>query len=546
MEKIKSLIRYIKQNGLKFTISAVINKIRYGKAVLDEYSAWISSNEPNKKDLEKQKTYISCQDLSFTLICERKSEDLEKSIKNQTYSKYEVFYLEEKMLEEIIEEAKGDYIVFLGKNIKLAPFALYEFVQSIEFRDSILIYSDNDKIIDGKRTKPNFKPGFGKDTIISKNYIGQMIVVKTKFLKVNKEILLNLNKNMIYDLVFNISERTRKIEHIEKILYHELKEVMDINTKDEKEIISKHLKRSGLEYETIEDGMQEGQYKVNYKIKGNPLISLVIPNKDHIDDLEKLLASLEKSTYQNYEIIIVENNSENPETFDFYKKIAKENSKIKIVNLAIEYFNYSAIVNFGVENSNGEYVVLLNNDIEFITPNWMEEMLMYAQRSDVGICGMKLFFPDRSIQHAGVAIGIRGLAGHKYREVDEKDFGLYDYINIVQDLSAVTAACFMIKKQLYIDLLGFDEKLAVAFNDIDFCLKVRENKYLIVYNPFSEAYHYESKSRGLDTSAEKQKRFLQEWNFIKNKWTSYIESDPFYNDNFSKDNEYKLIGMENN
>ena len=280
--------------------------------------------------------------------------------------------------------------------------------------------------------------------------------------------------------------------------------------------------------------LKKEDLKGNYKIKGNPLVSLVVPNKDYIEDLDKLIKSVEKSTYENYEIVVVENNSENKETFEYYEKISKENEKVRVEKFEINYYNFSAIVNFGVEKAKGEYVILINNDIEIITPNWIEEMLMYAQRPDVGICGAKLYFPDRSIQHAGVTIGIRGLAGHRQREVKEEDFKPDDYINIVQDLSAVTAACFMVKKQLYIDMLGFDEKLAVAFNDVDFCLKVRADRYLVVYNPFIEAYHYESKSRGEDNKdEEKQKRFAREYEIFVKRWTKVIgKGDPYYNVNY--------------
>ena len=191
----------------------------------------------------------------------------------------------------------------------------------------------------------------------------------------------------------------------------------------------------------------------------------------------------------------------------------------------------------------GEYVILLNNDIEIISKDWMEQLLMYAQRKDVGICGAKLYFPDRSIQHAGVTIGTRGLAGHRFREIEEKDYYRDDYINIVQNLSAVTAACFMVRKDLYMDLLGFDEKLAVAFNDVDFCLKVRTAKYLIVYNPYVEAYHYESKSRGQDQESEdKRKRFAKEYELFVKRWSKIIaEGDPYYNKNYRLDTDLPKI-----
>lgn len=539
---IKSALRYIKNDGFKGLYTTCINKIRFGKTVLDEYATWIANNEPNKAELDKQKEYKSCQNLKFEIIC-NDNQELINSIEQQTYSNYQISVLEKDKVQNIVANSKSDYIIFIGQDIELMPFTLYELVKSIEYRDSILIYSDNDKLINDKRIEPHFKPGFARDTIISQNYIDGFIAVKTTFLKVHNEILENLNKNMIYDIVLQISEKTRKIEHIQKILYHKTTEQINVDIEDEKKIIEKHLQRMNLEYDSIQDGKFKGQYKINYKIKGNPLISLVIPNMDHIEDLEKLLNSLKKSTYSNYEVVIVENNSKNKETFEYYEKISNEDKRIKVVKFEINYFNYSAIVNYGVECSNGEYIVMLNNDIEFITTDWMEQMLMYAQRPDVGICGAKLYFPDRTIQHAGVTIGTRGLAGHRSREISEKDFYREDYINIVQDLSAVTAACFMVRKQLYIDMLGFDEKLAVAFNDVDFCLKVRTAKYLIVYNPFVEAYHYESKSRGEDTeNSEKQKRFAKEYELFVKRWSKVIaKGDPYYNRNYRLDTDLPKI-----
>ena len=542
ISNIKSVLRYIKNNGFNGLYSTCINKIRFGKIILDEYATWIANNEPSNEELERQKEYKSCQNLKFEIIC-NDNEKLIKSIEEQTYKNYQISVLEKDNIQNIVEKSKSDYIVLIGQDIELMPFTLYELVKSIEYRDSILIYSDNDKLINGQRIKPHFKPGFARDTIISQNYIGGFIAVKTTFLKIHKEMLENLNKDIIYDILLQVSEKTRKIEHIQKILYHETEENMNIDIVDEKKIIEKHLKRTNLEYDNIQDGRFKGQYKINYKIKGNPLISLVIPNMDHIEDLDKLLKSLEKSTYSNYEAIIVENNSKNKETFEYYDKITQKDKRIKVFKYDINYFNYSAIVNYGVECSNGEYIVMLNNDIEFITTDWMEQMLMYTQRPDVGICGAKLYFPDRTIQHAGVTIGTRGLAGHRNREISEKDFKKDDYINIVQDLSAVTAACFMVRKQLYIDMLGFDEKLAVAFNDVDFCLKVRTAKYLIVYNPFVEAYHYESKSRGEDTeNEEKQKRFAKEYELFVKRWSKVIaKGDPYYNKNYRLDTDLPKI-----
>ncbi len=537
---VKAIYYRIKQRGIKGLLIACVNYIKYGKAVIDEYKEWIETNEPNEKELDIERKYQSCQNISFDIVLESEQEGLIKSIKSQTYSKWNIL---DKKDEEILNSTNSDYIIFLGKNIELASFALYDIVKTIEGHDGIVYYSDSDFKIDGKRQRPEFKPNFAIDTLLSKNYIGNMFAVKTNFLKRHPEILENLNKDIYYDLLLRISEKTDEFIHIPRVLYHWLEDDKKIDIDVQKLILKQYLERNNIEYDKIEDGMYRGNYKIQYTIKGMPKVSLVVPNKDHIEDLEKLIKSVEKSTYQNYEMVIVENNSEKKETFEYYEKIKKENSKIRVEVFNIKYFNYSAIVNFGVEKASGKYVILLNNDIEILTPDWIEQMLMYTQRKDVGICGVKLYFPDKSIQHAGVTIGVRGLAGHRSREIKEEDFKEEDYINIVQDLSAVTAACFMVEKDLYEELLGFDEKLAVAFNDVDFCLKVRKKGLLIVYNPFAYGYHYESKSRGEDTeNIEKQQRFEKEYELFVRRWSEVINrGDPYYNPNYRLDTDIPKI-----
>ena len=264
ISNIKSVLRYIKNNGFNGLYSTCINKIRFGKIILDEYATWIANNEPSNEELERQKEYKSCQNLKFEIIC-NDNEKLIKSIEEQTYKNYQISVLEKDNIQNIVEKSKSDYIVFIGQDIELMPFTLYELVKSIEYRDSILIYSDNDKLINGTRIEPHFKPGFARDTIVSQNYIDGFIAVKTTFLKVHNEILENLNKNIIYDIVLQISEKTRKIEHIQKVLYHKTTEQISIDTSDEKKIIEKHLKRMNLEYDNIKDGRFEVQYKINYK-----------------------------------------------------------------------------------------------------------------------------------------------------------------------------------------------------------------------------------------------------------------------------------------
>ena len=331
IKNFKAVIKYIKNNGFKGLYSTCINYIRFGKVVLDEYATWIANNEPNAEMLEKQKKYVSCQDLTFEFISTEYNRSLSESIQEQTYQKFDIKQINSnKMYLKTIQMSDKDYIIFTKGNISLAPFAVYEIAKSIEYRDSIMIYADNDKLLDGKRKEPHFKPDFARDTILSQNYIGNLLVVKTDFLKIHNDILEDLGEQVIYDIALRISEKTRKIEHITKILYHELQDKMEINVLDEKEIIKKHLNRMHLEYENIEDGKFIGQYHINYKIHGNPKVSIVIPNKDHVDDLKKCIDSILKSTYYNYEIVIVENNSEDKETFEYYKKLSEKHN-IKIV-----------------------------------------------------------------------------------------------------------------------------------------------------------------------------------------------------------------------
>ena len=532
INNMKAVLRYIKNKGFKGLLQTSLNYIRYGKAVLDEYSAWMINNEPNEEQLQKQKQYKSCQNVHFTIIAEDAENQItKKSVEEQTYGNWTII---DKIDNDILKNLKSDYLIWLGKGIELAPFALYELVMSIESQDAMAYYSDNDLKINEKRIEPIFKPDFAIDTLLSKNYIGNVLVVKVKFLQQYPDIIENATEDVYYDRLLKIAEKTQNIVHISKVLYHETEKNMPVNKESQKQSIKQYLERNHIDYEEIRDGLYDGHYKIEYKLNENPKVSIIVPNKDHIEDLKKLLESIKKSTYQNYEIVIVENNSENQQTFEYYTQITKQDSRIRIENYQIKYFNYSAIVNFGVEKAKGKYVILLNNDIEILTSDWIEQMLMYTQRSDVGICGVKLYFPDNSIQHAGVTIGTRGLAGHRYREVKEEDFKSSDYINIVQDLSAVTAACFMVEKQLFQKVLGFDEKLAVAFNDVDFCLKIRKENLLIIYNPFVCAYHYESKSRGEDTqSKDKQERFAKEYELFVKRWADVIsKGDPYYNKNY--------------
>lgn len=446
--------------------------------------------------------------------------------------------------------ASGEYIGFLDHDDLLAPNALYEVVKELNIDSKAdLLYSDEDKISgDGrKHFQPHMKPEFNLDLLRSNNYICHFCVIKRTLLEKAGELNGEFDGAQDYEFYFRCIEHSEKIVRIPKILYHW--RVHEASTSDNptsklyaynsgKRAIEEHLKRCK---ENAEVFLKKdlGFYRVKYKVTGNPLISIIIPNKDHIEDLEKCLKSLENSTYINYEVIIVENNSEDISTFEYYEHIKSE--KIKVIHWT-KGFNYSAINNYGVIHAKGEYLLFLNNDTEAMGDELLEELLSNCQRKQVGIVGAKLYYPDNTLQHAGIAIGIGGVAGNLFAKLPGEFTGYMHKADLQQNLSAVTAACMMVKRSVFEEAGGFTEDLAVAFNDVDFCLKVREKGYLIVYDPYARLYHYESKSRGAEDTKEKIERFQCEITYMKKRWVDILEKgDPMYNPNFTlKKQDYSL------
>jgi len=301
-----------------------------------------------------------------------------------------------------------------------------------------------------------------------------------------------------------------------------------------KQALAKHLHRVGIEANVKE---QSGIFKVECYLKTNPLVSIIIPNRDHLEDLQRCISSIvTKSTYLNYQIVIMENGSYDRRIFDYYKKLEADHENIHVYHWT-GTFNYSAVNNFGVKNSNGEYLLFLNNDTEVITGSWIEEMLQFCQRPDVGAVGTKLYYPDGTIQHAGVILGIRRVAGHSHRYYPGSSAGYMNRLSIVKNVSAVTAACMMTKRTVFNEVNGFTEDLSTAFNDIDYCLKIREKGYLIIWTPYSELYHYEMQTRGTDDTPEEQARFASEFNYMRDKWGPVLDSDPYYNPNLTLEKE---------
>lgn len=439
--------------------------------------------------------------------------------------------------------ATGEYVGLLDHDDLLEPDALYEVVSRLQQQKYDILYTDEDKVNEDstKYMDPNFKPDFSMDLFCSHNYITHFFVVKKSIIDSVGGFRSEYDGSQDYDVMFRCIEQSKDICHIPKILYHW--RMITGSTADNpaskmycyeagRKAIESHLQRVGLDGTVTMTDMW-GIYHTVYKVVGDPLVSIVIANKDLADTLDQCIRSVEeKSTYRQFEIIIVENNSTENATFAYYEKIQKEYSNVHVVTWEKE-FNYSAINNYGVAHAKGEYILLLNNDTEMITPTAIEEMLGICCRKEVGIVGAKLLYPDDTVQHAGVVVGFGGYAGHVFHGIPRHDLGYMMRPMMNCNYSAVTAACLMVKHSVFDEVGGLTEIYKVACNDIDFCLKVREKGYLVVYNAFSEWYHYESKSRGYEDTPEKMERFQGEVRKFQARWGEFLEQgDPYYNSNF--------------
>lgn len=440
--------------------------------------------------------------------------------------------------------AEGEFLALFDHDDLLAENALYEVALAIASKDGVdMVYTDEDKVTSDLKEyfQPHFKPDFSPDLLRSNNYMCHLLAVRRTLAEQVGGQRPEFDGAQDHDFIFRCSEQARAIVHVPKILYHW--RIHKASTADNpiskqyavaagKRAVEGNLKRLGLKG-TVEPLKDMGFYRVTYQVQGNPLVSIVIPNKDEKETLKRCLDSIrEVSTYGNYEILIVENNSATREIWDYYREIENKNG-IRILEWK-KPFNYSAINNFGISHAKGEYIICLNNDITVITPDWIQKLLANCQRPEVGITGARLYFPDNTIQHAGIVLGIGGVAGSMFVGMDRRRTGYMHKAVIQQDMSAVTAACMMIRRDVWKQAGGFEEKLAVAFNDVDLCLKVRELGLLVVYNPDVEMYHYESKTRGPEDTEEKRRRFQTEIEYMRAHWIKYLkDGDPYYNSNLS-------------
>ena len=579
----KKGIRYWKTQGSAALVGKVAAKVRTASTREIPYQKWIVRHLPGPKELERQRREKFDFQPKISIVIplyktqEKYLRQLVETIKEQTYPNWElclsdgsganspiaglleslaasderikvVSHEESLQISEntnaAIEIATGDYIAFADHDDELTPNALFECVKALnKNRDVKVLYSDEDKMsMDGhKFFQPHFKPDYNPDLLCTVNYICHLFVVDRKVIEQVGTLRKEFDGAQDYDFIFRCVEKAREVVHVPEILYHW--RTHKASTADNpaskmyafeagKRAIEAHLERTGVKG-TVSHTPDLGFYRVKYPVQGHPLVSIIIPNKDEKETLEKCLESIKKNTlYDNYEIIIVENNSTTDEIFDYYRKIS-EDPRIHLICWKKE-FNYSAINNFGVKNARGEYLLFLNNDVTVITEDWMGEMLGVCQRREVGAVGVKLIYPDNTIQHAGCVIGIGGIAGHMFVDMPADRTGYLHKASILQDMSAVTAACMMMKRSAFDKVGGFTEELAVAFNDVDLCLKTTKAGYLVVYDPYARLYHMESKTRGAENNEVKVRRFQREIEYMRCNWIDILKNgDPNYNKNLS-------------
>ncbi len=576
----------LKQNGVKNFCGALSEQ---GLSAEEKYAFYISRTKTSPKELKQQAAEAITFAPLFSISVRCGNGDIPclaqmiRSVTAQSYPNWEICladesedtiirdYMEKNFGKDrriscfhadgperspALESAQGRYVILLDPRTRLAPDALYEIRKAIQKDpDADLFYTD-EEITDarGGFAEACFKPDFSPDYLCSMNYIGNLAVFRREFL----DMLYHMDGpagegctdsvTQIYDLLLRASEKTDHIVHIPRVLCH--------TTAPEEEDPSPEMGRARSERETV--CLEEGRkallshyrrlgtdcevmiseqfpvYETKYRILGNPMVSIIIPNKDHIEDLDKCVSSvMEKSTWKNLEILVVENNSVLPETFSFYEDLCSRFPAVQIVRYEGD-FNFSAINNLGIERAKGEYLILLNNDTEVITPDWIERMLGYCQREGTAAAGARLLYADGTLQHGGVVIGIGSAAAHTDLGRTDTCGGMLNHIVCAREVSCVTGACLMVKASAAREIGGLDEELAVAYNDVDFCLRLREKGYRIIYVPSAKLYHYESRSRGYETTPEKIRRFAGELKKLQERHQKILQDgDPYYNPNLS-------------
>ncbi|MBE3585677.1 MAG: glycosyltransferase family 2 protein [Thermoanaerobacter sp.] len=542
------------------------------------YQLWIEKNEPKPSDfsrLREEATSLSYRPrISIVMPVYNVDEvwlrKAIESVRNQIYPHWELCIADDgstrphirKVLEEYRQQedrikvtylphnqgisvasntalalATGEFVGLLDHDDELAPWALLEIVKLLNQNPDLdFIYSDEDKLeLDGRRSEPFFKPDFSPDLLMSMNYICHFSVFRRSLLNQIGGFRKGFEGSQDYDIILRVSEQTCKIAHIPKVLYHWRKipgsasgstSAKSYAHKAAVRALEEALERRKLRGKvTI---LAPGRYRIQYEIADELLVSIIIPTKDKVELLRRCIESIrEKTTYRKYEIIVVDNGSKESTTIQYLRRIENYgNCRVVVFN---QPFNYSRMNNFAVTQARGDYLVFLNNDTEVITPEWLEEMVEHAQRKEVGAVGTKLLFPDNTIQHDGVIVGLGGVAGHAFYGLPANDSGYMDLATVTRNCSAVTAACLMLRRAVFEEVGGFDEELDVAYNDVDLCLRIIQRGYYIVWTPYAVLYHHESATRG-QYQPERNIRYFCE------KWRDFLDrGDPFYNPNLALD-----------
>ena len=585
-------VRYFRRHGMGAMIQRSFQKLFQRDNEPIPYEKWLPSHLPDDKELARQRQARFTAGPLFSVVVPLYRtppaylRQMADSILAQTYARWELILSdgsgEDSPVRELLDEmelqderirvirnrgplsisantntaagaAKGDYLVFVDHDDVILPNALYEFAAALEKHpDAKLVYSDEDKMTaDGhKFFQPHFKPDYNEHLLCTVNYICHLLAVRMEEAKKAGPVLFReeFDGAQDYDFVLRVTERLRPEEicHVPKILYHwrahESSTAEDPQSKRYafeagRRALQEHYDRLGIRAR-VQDGEYPGLYRTFFLRDEDPLVTVMIPNKDHVPDLKRCLDSvLNHDGYTQLEILILENNSEEEETFRYYEQLVREEPRIRILEWKGP-FNFSAINNFGAAHAQGELLLLLNNDTRIISPGTISLLAGHCLQKKVGAAGARLYYEDDTIQHAGVVIGFGGIAGHCFVQQPRGTTGYMHRIICTQEYSAVTAACMMVRRAVYQEVGGMEETLSVAFNDIDFCLKLREKGYQIVYEPYAELTHYESKSRGLDDTPEKTARFAREIAFFESRWPDILrDGDPYYNPNLTLESQ---------
>lgn len=577
--KIKHGLRYLKTNGIRPLLGKISFHTR-AKAVdfNDEYNQWFRAQRTSKAELDRQRAHHFEKRPLISLIVAAYNtpidllEKMIDSVREQTYDNWQLCIADGSTNDKVeqylsahpdpkiswcrLEDnlgisgnmnaaaalANGDYIALYDHDDFLEPDCLYEVVKAINEKEYAFIYTDEDKYEDasGRFVGPNFKPDISPALLEATNYICHFLAVRRDVYDQVGELRSEYDGAQDFDLVLRLMDivKPEDVHHIPRILYHwrmcEGSTALNADSKKwaytaGERTLKDWLKRNHLPGKIIETGVP-GHYHIRFEPQGNPLVSIIIPNKDHASDLRICVDSImRRMHYRNFEVIVVENNSTEPETFEEYDHLKKDYANLRVLEWN-HPFNYSAINNYAVKHANGDYFLFLNNDTEMINEWLLDEMVGQAQRDNVGAVGAKLYYEDGTIQHNGVIIGHSGVAGHAL--IGQTDASVNYRVRTTHDVSAVTAACMLVSRKVFEEAGGFNEDLAVAYNDIDFCLRIDRLGYRIVQDPFAVAFHYESRTRGYEDSAKKKARFEKEVRKMYSLWPDELRSeDPYYNPN---------------